>query len=101
MGQRDQSAAALPISGGLATAMARLTPRVVFVMRVVVVTRVVFLGPSIENGSSVAPEFETCRSSTSSIASTGIARTTFSARRIGGPGAGNPTPRAWGLLHSD
>jgi hypothetical protein len=50
MGQRDQSAAALPIGSGFATAMARLTPRVVFVMRVVVVTRVVVLGPSIENG---------------------------------------------------
>jgi len=37
MGQRDQSAAALPIRGGCATAIARFTFRDFFVARVVVV----------------------------------------------------------------
>src|SRR5437667_1519286 len=94
IGQRDQSAAALPIIGAFATAIARFATRVAFVTRVVVLTRLVVLVSSIENGWRTTPEFDTRRISTSSLSETGIARKTFSARRIGAPAACNSPPSA-------
>ena len=44
IGQRDQSAAALPIGGAFATATARFTRRVVFVTRVVVFNQLTIKG---------------------------------------------------------
>ncbi len=69
-GQRDQSAAALPIWGGPDTATARFTLRFVFGVRFVV--RVTFRVSSIEKGWS-GGEFE-------AVSSTGIARGTSYAK---------------------
>src|SRR5437667_5812119 len=83
IGQRPQSAAALPIFGGLPTATARFAPRtgVVFVTRVVVaVTRPVFFVSCIENGCSFALVFEMLITSTSSLSEIAPERLTFSAR---------------------
>src|SRR5437667_8318415 len=80
IGQRDQSAAALPIGGAFSTATARFTRRVVFVTRVVVLTRLVVLLSSIENGWRTTSELDTRCTPTSSLSETGIARKTFSAR---------------------
>ena len=106
IGQRDQSAAALPIRGGtLPTATARFhAPRycwrrfVVFETRVVVtvvVTRVAFFGLSKENFSSFASPVEMLITSVSSL-SVEIARDwrTFSARRFAGLAACNSPPSA-------
>src|SRR5207248_8241262 len=89
-GQRDQSAAALPIRGGLLlTATARFVPRVTtvafvaLVVRVVVtvvVTRVPFFGLSMENFSSFVSLLETLITSTSSLSEIVPARLIFSAR---------------------
>jgi hypothetical protein len=84
IGQRDQSAAALPIFGGLPTATARFAPRVgaVFVTRVVVVvvTREVFFVSCIENGCNFVSVFEMLITSTSSLSEIALERLTFSAR---------------------
>ena len=81
IGQRDQSAAALPIFGGLPTATARFAPRtgVVFVTRVVVVPRAAFFS-CIENGCNFASVFEMLITSTSSLSEIVPERLTFSAR---------------------
>ena len=83
-GQRDQSAAALPIFDGLLTATARLAPRTVVVLvtrvvAVVVVTRVAFFS-CIENGCNFASVFEMLITSTSSLSEIVPARLRFSAR---------------------
>src|SRR5437667_8135317 len=87
IGQRDQSAAALPMRGGLLlTATARFAPRTDvadFVTRVIVtfvVTRVAFLDPSIENGCNFASLLEMLITSVSSLSEIAPARLTFSAR---------------------
>src|SRR5207247_10806415 len=97
IGQRDQSAAALPIRGGVLTATARFAPRVVAVLVtrvvvVVVVTRVAFFVFCIENGCNLVSVFEILITSTSSLSETVLARLTFSARRSAGPAACNSRP---------
>ena len=84
-GQRDQSAAALPIFDGLLAATARFVPRIgaVFVARVVVVVvvaRVAFVVSCIENGCNLASVFEMFITSTSSLSEMAPERLTFSAR---------------------
>jgi len=92
-GQRDQSAAALPIWGGLETARARFALSVVLVVRFGV--RVTVRLSSIENGWR-GGEYEAVSSNgiarETSYAS--VARTTASARWIGGPAACNSPPSA-------
>ena len=84
IGQRDQSAAALPIFGGLFAATARFAPRVVVVLVprvvIVVVARVAFFVSCIENGCNFVSVFEILITSTSSLSETVLARFTFSAR---------------------
>src|SRR5205085_9908097 len=83
IGQRPQSAAALPIFGGLLAATARFAPRtgVLFVTRVVVaVTRTVFFVSRIENGCSFASVFEMLIISTLSLSEFLPEVRTFSAR---------------------
>ena len=104
IGQRDQSAAALPIGGGdLATAIARFPPRVIagvafatrVVVTVVVVTRVAFFGLSNENFSSFASLFEMLITSTSSLSvETVRACRTLAAPRNAGPAGRNAPPSA-------
>src|SRR5207244_7303689 len=88
IGQRPQSAAALPIFVGLLAATARFAPRtgVVFVTRVVVVPRAAFFS-CIENGCNFASVFEMLITSTSSLSEIVPERLTFSARWIAGPAA--------------
>src|SRR5438876_3073973 len=75
IGKRVQSAAALPIFGGLPTATARFAPRTVFFFS------------CIENGCSFASVFEMLITSTSSLSEIVPERLTFSARWIAGPAA--------------
>ena len=107
IGQRDQSAAALPIRGGdLATAIARFPLRVIagvalvvfeirVVVTVVVVTRVAFFGLSNENFSSFASLLEMLITSTSSLSvETVRACRTLAALRNAGPAGRNAPPSA-------